>query len=309
MTDISGQELLDRWWQAHKDGRTERQHAEELGLRFDVYHGRLWRAKLQAEKKMSLPPTFEGYDRPSLFDWKLPETFKFTWDDFMVVGDVQLPTTDYDFAMLPALVARRWLKTPRRLIIAGDFWNMDAFSQYGTVIKLPDYKTHEKQAAANLLTIWGEVFDEMYMICGNHERRRLLHMEGEEDIQDIVNTVVPYGRIRASVLDRCEVTTSRGVVNVIHGAAYRKNALTMADELAQKFQSHIISHHEHHCAFGVDRYDRYYIINNGGLFDVNKMTYVNIVTAPCSGMSQGFTMVKDATPYLFNKFSDWTKWL
>ena len=226
----------------------------------------------------------------------------------MVVGDVQLPTTDYDFAMLPALVAQRWLKPPRKLIIAGDFWNMDAFSSYDKIIQLPSLKD-EMNAARNLLAIWANTFDEMYLICGNHERRRLAHMQGEEGIQDIIQTVIPNGKIWASVLDRCEVTTKAGIVNVLHGGAYRKSPLNMADELAQKYQSHIISHHEHHCAFGVDRYDRYYIVNNGGLFDVNKMAYVQLLSTPRSGMSQGFTMVKDDFPYLFSRFSDWQKWI
>lgn len=307
MNDLSGKELLKQWRERQfLGGTSQRQHAKELGIPFDVYHGKLYRA--QCDEKENLPPEFSGFDRPSLYEWHIPGILKFNWNDFVVLGDVQLPTTDYDFSMLPALIAKRWLKSPRRLIIGGDFWNCDAFSAYKKVIPLPDWR-NEVQAAKNILALWAETFDEMYMICGNHERRRLMWMEGEEDFQDIIAQVAPHGKVQASVMDRCEVKTENGLYNVLHGGSYRKAALSMADELAQKYQSHIISHHEHHAAMGMDRFDRYFVVNNGGLFDIKKMAYVQLVSTPRSSMSQGFTMVKDGFPYLFGKFSDWVKWL
>jgi hypothetical protein len=58
----------------------------------------------------------------------------------------------------------------------------------------------------------------------------------------------------------------------------------------------------------MDRFDRYYIINNGGLFDQSKMAYVQLKTNTCANMSQGFTMIKNGYPYLFGNFTDWEKW-
>lgn len=248
------------------------------------------------------------FDKPELYDWNLPKEWEFDWDDFMVIGDVQLPTTDYDFAMLPAIIAKKHLRKPRRLIIAGDFYNMDAWSKYPSLISTPSW-TQEKEAARNLLTIYAQTFDEMWMVSGNHERRILEKLDGQYDINDVLAASLPSGKVKATVLDRCTVNTSMGKYTVLHGDNYAKKSLNNGDEYAQKFQTHIISHHEHHAAMGMDRFDRYYVINGGGLFDPKKMSYVQVKSNTMAGMSQGFTMVKKGYPYLFGKFTDWSKWL
>lgn len=277
--------------------------AVSKGLSFHSVKSKLYRLSLKNKQGIDYK-----FDQPSLFDWSLPEHWKFEWDDFMVIGDVQLPTTDYDFAMLPAMIAKKHLKKSRRLIIAGDFYNMDAWSKYPNSISTPTWE-QEKLSARNLLTIYSQVFDEIWMISGNHERRILERLGGQYGMQDVLAASLPEGKVKATVMDRCSVSTSQGVYTVLHGDNYAKKALNNADEWAQKFQTHIISHHEHHAAMGMDRYDRYYIINNGGLFDMNKMGYVQLKTNTCANMSQGFTMIKKGHPYLFGKFTDWNEWL
>ena len=275
-------------------------------MSYKVLRGRIYRARLKY--KGIVAQNFRGFDRPDLYDWKLPQEWVFDWDDFMVIGDVQLPTTDYDFAMLPAMIAKKHLKKPRKLIIAGDFYNMDSWSKYASAIPTPTWE-QEKEAARNLLSIYSQTFDEMWMLSGNHERRLLEHLSGQWDVQDVLSASIPGGHVKATVLDRCTVNTSKGKYSVIHGENYSKKSLNNADEYAQKYQSHIISHHEHHAAIGMDRFDRYWIVNNGGLFDTKKMAYVQLKTNTMANMSKGFTMVKGGYPYLFSDFTDWEKWL
>lgn len=309
-TDLTGEALLLAWEGIRNRGLTQEMHARALGIEYTIYKSRYYRAMAnrQFAKQMDDVPDFSGFDRPELYDWSLPSEWVFDWDDFMVVGDVQLPTTDYNMAVLPAYIANNHLSKPRRLIIAGDFWNFDAYSKYDNIIKLPGYKD-EQNAARNLLALWALTFDEMWMITGNHEVRKLKHDRGEGDINDIMAVVSPHGKVKATVRDKCTVNTSQGKYSVIHGASYRKIPLSTANELAQKFHSHIILHHEHHAAVGMDIYDRYFIVNNGGLFDIDKMAYVQLQTSARAGMSQGFTMVKGGYPYLFGKMTNWFDWL
>lgn len=296
--------LLEEWEQAKLMRVTKEEFAKQQGKTLSAVASKLYRLGLKYKGKAD----FGGFDRPELYDWSLPKEWEFEWDDFMVVGDVQLPTTDYDFATLPAVVAKKHLRKPRRLIIAGDLYNMDAWSSYPNVIPTPSWD-QEREAARNLLTLYAQVFDEMWMISGNHERRILEKLEGQYGLNDVLAASLPSGKVKATVLDRCMVKTSQGVYTVCHGDNYSRKALNNADEYAQKFQSHIISHHEHHAAFGMDRYDRYFIVNNGGLFDQKKMGYVQLKTNTCANMSNAFTMVKGGFPYLFGKFTDWKRWL
>lgn len=297
--------LLQEWEEAKLMRVKKEDFAKQKGMTLSALSSKIYR---QGLKYRGTAENFNGFDRPELYDWSLPKEWVFEWDDFMVIGDVQLPTTDYDFATLPALIAKKYLKKSRRLIIAGDFYNMDAWSKYPNLVSTPSWDT-EKEAARNLLTVYAQVFDEMYMICGNHERRILEKLDGQYDINDVLAASLPSGKVRATVLDRCRVKTNNGEYTVLHGDNYSKKSLNNADELAQKYQTHIISHHEHHAAIGLDRFDRYYIINNGGLFDQKKMGYVQLKSNTCSNMSQGFTMVRNGYPYLFGKFTDWSRWL
>ena len=292
--------LLAEWQDAKLLKITMEQFARSKGMTASSVRSKIYRQGLKKDKYT--------FDKPELYDWSLPQEWRFDWDDFMVIGDVQLPTTDYDFATLPAMIARKHLKKTRKLIIAGDFYNMDAWSKYPSIISTPSWE-QEKESARNLLTIYSQVFDEMWMLTGNHERRILEKLDGQFDINDVLSASLPSGKVKATVLDRCTVHTSKGKYTILHGDNYSKKQLSNADEWAQKFQSHVISHHEHHSAMGLDKYDRYFIINNGGLFDEKKMSYVQLKTNTCTGMSQGFTMVKNGYPYLFGKFTDFDRWL
>lgn len=292
--------LLERWNEAKLMKMTLEQFAAQEGETYSAIRSKIYRQSLKHKSY--------SFDKPELYDWNLPKEWVFEWDDFMVIGDVQLPTTDYDFAMYPAMIAKKHLRKPRRLIIAGDFYNMDAWSKYPSIISTPSWE-QEREAARNLLTIYAQTFDEMWMVSGNHERRILEKLDGQYNINDVLAASLPSGKVKATVLDRCTVKTSKGKYTVLHGDNYAKKSLNNADEYAQKFQTHIISHHEHHAALGLDRFDRYFIVNNGGLFDHTKMSYVQTKSNTMAGMSQGFTMVKNGFPYLFGKFTDWDRWL
>jgi hypothetical protein len=297
--------LLNEWEQAKLMGVTEEEFARQKSMTFQSLHSKLYRQRL---KVRNAPPDFKGFDRPELYDWKLQEEWTFDWDDFMVVGDIQLPTTDYDFATLPALIAKKHLKKPRKLILAGDVYNMDAWSKYKSIAPLPAW-VDEKEAARNLLTIYSQVFQEIWMIAGNHERRLLEHLDGQWELEDVLTASLPSGHVRATVRDRCTVNTSQGKYTILHGDNYSKKALSNADEWAQKWQSHVVSHHEHHAAIGMDRFNRYFCINNGGLFDPEKMSYVQLKSNTMANMSQGFTLVKNGYPHLLAKWTDWKAWL
>lgn len=250
--------LLQEWEEAKLLKVKKEDFAKQKGMSLPALSSKIYRQSLKYKGNAN----FEGFDRPELYDWQLPQEWEFEWDDFMVVGDIQLPTTDYDFAMLPALIAKKHLRKPRRLILAGDVYNMDAWSKYASIIPTPSWE-QERESARNLLTIYAQTFDEMWMISGNHERRILEKLDGQYDINDVLAASIPSGKVKATALDRCRVKTSNGVYTVLHGDNYSKKSLNNADEFAQKFQTHIISHHEHHAAIGMDRFDRYYILNNG----------------------------------------------
>ena len=162
-----------------------------------------------------------------------------------------------------------------------------------------------------LMAEWTRAFDRVVLLMGNHERRLEKFAEGSYDAEDVFSELKGSGKVETTNFGWCTIKTKKGMWRITHQRNYSVNQLIVADQLANKYQMNIIAHHEHHLAKGWNRYKQYVIINNGGLFDVKKMAYVNMDDSKSAGMTKGFTMLKNGSPYLFGEepFTDWSAWL
>jgi len=262
-------------------------------MTYDSFHGYVFRAR----QKFKDPPPCPDYGA----------ILQLT-GDWIIVADVQLPTTDWYFSTLPSAVALRYLKRPRQLVIVGDLMNMDAFSKYEQEIGLPAFR-QEITAARQLIEEWYRFFDRIVYLPGNHERRASKGTSAAilmEDLALLINA-----RLETSIYDRAEINTPTGKWLVAHGSDYGINQLTGADQLVQKSRMHVIGHHQHHLAVGWDRYKHNVAIDNGGLFNRWQMAYAMLNTSKKANMQQGFTMLRGGYPYVFSvePFTDWDFWL
>jgi len=246
-----------------------------------------------------IPKEFQGYDLGTPFQLV---------GDFIIVGDVHVPATDWGFAQM---VSRLADKTGiRRLIIAGDFFTMDSFSQYAAVVP-PVTWAQERDAARVLLLDWLETFAEIYTLQGNHDRRMSKWAVGELSEVDIYGMAVQNPKLHHSKFGYCTVKSAGVEWRVTHPANYGRNQLTVLSDLANKYQTCVIGAHEHHQAIGWDVYKRYVICNLGMLADDKKMAYVSLDDNRSAGMAKGFVMLRNgvATPFGLYPFTDWSMWL
>lgn len=243
--------------------------------------------------------------------------------DWMIVGDVHVPTTNYDFSVLVTAVARKWLKPPRKLLIAGDLFNMDEFSRFDKIGKLATWY-QERDAAHQLFKEWLEVFSEVRFMMGNHDRRIQKWTDGAMGGVDLIASIlmevsedgkvesqIGTNRVWMSDWGWCTINTERGPWRVTHPKNYSINQLTTGDALAQKFLMNVITHHEHHVAMGYDRYKRFLVVNNGGLHDHRQMEYVQKDDSKSAGMANSFVMLRGGYAHLFGdeQFTDYGRWL
>lgn len=273
------------FWRAHY-------HSQ---MTYAAFHGRLWRARQGLKYEADMFTAVENNVLKLSGDW-------------IVVGDVQLPTTNYEFAALPAAIAKRHLKKPRQLAIVGDLMNMDAFSAYASEIGMPAFR-QEVEAARVLIAEWRKTFDRILWLPGNHERR-ISRMSGGSILMDDLRTIIDTS-IETSDYDRAVIQSPTGDWLIAHGSNYSINQLVVADQLAQKYRMHVIGHHQHHCAAGWDRYKHNVVIDNGGLFNDFAMAYCQLNTSKSAVMMRGFTMLRNGYPYTFSEapYTDWDYWL
>ena len=225
--------------------------------------------------------------------------------DYMVFGDLHLPTTLYDFFKLMIRVAKKY--GVRKVIGAGDIYNMDFCSKYQFATE-PITWAQEREAGRVIMQELTDSFDEVVLLMGNHDRRMQKYTNGAFDETDIFGLLSTNEKIITSNFGYCFVNSGGQDWLITHGSNYSVNQLTVADKLAQKYQMNVISHHEHHLAKGWDSYKHHVIINNGGLFDVKQLAYVNLDSNKMPNMANGFTMLKDGVGSIFSNdpvFTDW----
>ena len=301
---LTGEYLLTEWEGAHKaSGIGKRAWVRKAypGMTYGQWWGKVYR--FQQSKAGKLAPQEQWFMQDIAPEMELS-------GDWMVIGDVHVPCTDYGFAQLVTAIAEKHLPNCQGLIVAGDLLNADAYSKYSSLISLPSFNT-EIQAAKHLVELWLETFPRVVWLMGNHDARFLTHDNGQITADMLKDIITHNGRVELSIWDRCFVNTDNGRWVVAHGASYSRNQLNNPAEYALQFQCNVISHHEHHFGLGMDKYRRYTVVNNGGLFDPKKMLYARLKTTNKPAMAQGFVMLRGGYPYLFGSdgFTDWDMWL
>lgn len=230
--------------------------------------------------------------------------------DFIIVGDVHCNTVRGDFFRRPLQIADRHLTRPRQLVIAGDLVNADAWSDYEPRFSTPSWSS-EVSAARYFLDTYLKVFDQVYILMGNHDLRpsKRTHYALTPDL--IMRMVSADERITVSAWGHCIIDSPSGEWRVTHGSEYSVNQLVVVAQLADKYHQHIIGHHQHHLAVGWSRFGHYVLIDNGGLFDQRQLAYVQMDDNKKPTMKNGFTMLRGGIPYVFGDapFTDWSFWL
>jgi hypothetical protein len=227
-----------------------------------------------------------------------------------VAGDIHLSTVHKGFVSRFWRVSSLHMPDDRELVVAGDFINADAFSDYELTAPVASFGT-ELAAARVFFQEALQVFPRVHIIMGNHDRRvqkktRLAIMP-----DDLLRLVSGDPRIQISIWGHLVAHSDTGEWRITHGSQYSVNQLTVASEMALKFQQHIISHHEHHLGMGFDRFKRYVVINNGGLFDREQLLYSRLDDTKNPNMANGFTLLRDGYPAVFGEepFTRWSDWL
>ena len=320
--DLTGEEILKVWEGLRNTGGfTQEMHAKELGIAFEVYKARVSRAMTN---RRFIKANGLDLDKPELFtvDKYIPLEFEFK--SFITVSDIHVPCADYDYAMLPAAIAKMYMKKGERiLVVHGDIFDGGAFSRWEKIVQDPSWED-ERAAGTNLFALWSDTFDQIIVMPGNHDYRMMKTLEGQasfggmvwgmvdeknQDLAGMFGRMFSTGKLTTSPVDHCFIDTPQGRYIVAHGTSYSVNPFIVANEMSHKYETHVISGHEHHVGMTIDRFGRYYLINDGGLFDKDKFSYVTLQASKRPVMKNGFTLVKNGYPTVFGPWTNWSEWL
>lgn len=232
--------------------------------------------------------------------------------DFIIVGDVHLPCTDWDLTRKMLRVARRHLAAPRQLLIAGDLLNMSAMSKFRRRVA-PIPLRMELRAAEEFITAMLTVFDYIYAFMGNHETWLFDRLDGDLEVDQFARLITDArSRVSFSPYSEAYIESGGEQWYVPHQANYRQTKLSVANDMAAKKGCNVITTHQHFSAVSRDKGDRYTIIDCGGLFDQLLLEYHMLTPSTRPEMTRGFVLLKNGcatllTPY--KTMTDWSVWL
>ncbi len=233
-------------------------------------------------------------------------------------GDLKLPmddyliTCDYHSPYYSVLWHNRTLAIAdkfgvKKIIIVGDLIDFGFASHYYSDHKpgIDDESDENRRLVHSLL----DAFDEVYLVKGNHEDRLGRQTNGMVQARYLLELWAgrDYGkRFHYSLYDKLTIGNEWLLV---HPKSYSIISTKVAKILASKFHKNILNTHGHFLGYGYDISGKYYAADIGGVFDKEKIEYKNIKTTTHPEWVNGFAVLKNGHPYLFDDLTDWGFWL
>jgi len=289
-------ELLYRY----RNGEKSEALALEVGMRPGTLARRLRELAAGIENTDIIPRP-----RRMPMTWNKPPVFK---GDSVVTGDYHLPYLDYDFADRMLVTAEAELQAPRRLIICGDLFNMDAFSPFPPTHTGRTSFKNELASARNFLKAAQGVFDYIEILLGNHELRIFIRTLGALTDQELRMLVGESDGINFYPYGYCLQETETGTWRITHQKNYSINAQTVGKKLASKFRQHVITHHQHKVSKGFDDSGESVVIDNGCMADPDMLAYTTTFDSTAPAMKQSFVVLKDGVGNLYANDVAFTEW-
>jgi predicted phosphodiesterase len=184
------------------------------------------------------------------------------------------------------------------LICPGDFldcFKVSGFTNYQYVEM--SFK-EELDVASNVLSKL-KVFNSIYFVRGNHESFWLKKLEGYNSVSDLFK-LFTSGMFREGK-DYMITNYDHCMLNddwyICHPVNYSRIPLSVPRRLANKLHMNVCCAHMHRLAVSKDESGKYYAIETGGLFDIEKIEYLkSSTTYPMQ--YNGFIRIKNEEPVL-----------
>jgi len=206
----------------------------------------------------------------------------------------------------------------RKLCIAGDFLNADAYSHFDKLIpkEFTDWGT-ELEVGGRVVEALLDWFTDIVMLPGNHEERFLRANNWECSFEHMIRLFgLPEGLRSRIVVNVGPHTRSayRYAVFCGYRVTHAKNfsiiPARVAFRLASKYEQHIICAHGHRVAKTMSESGKYVVIDSGGMFDKKRMAYTSIYDTTYPEQTNGFIVLRKGKSHVFGDetFTDWDFW-
>ena len=249
---------------------------------------------------ISIDKEIDRYEEPQLKD-----------DNYMISCDYHSPYHSEIYINRLLQIADKF--KIRKNVIVGDLFDMD-FAKWALFKQAKNKGEQESTLDKEIAHVEPVIqaldyFDKNELVMGNHEfrvdrmtggtiqSRHLMKLFWGDDFARKI-TVSPYDKMKIG-----------DDWLVVHPGSYSQISGSVAVRLTEKYHRNILNAHGHFVALRFDRSSEYMGIDLGGMFDIQKVEYINKKTTTHPFWNNGFGMIYNGKFYHFHKNSDWDYWL
>ncbi len=197
----------------------------------------------------------------------------------------------------------------RKQIIVGDLFDMAFVCKWPLQDGQKSTDLDEEKSLMDPIFKAMDYFDENVLINGNHERRVGRFSESAIQARHLFGYFgadIWERKFKYSVYDKANIGDKWIVV---HPRSYSQVSGAVAIRLAEKFHRHALNAHGHFTSMRWDRSGEYMGVDLGGIFDQDKVAYINLTTTTHPTWNNGFGMLLDGYFYHFTEATDFNFWL
>jgi len=281
----------------------------ELGCSADTARGMYYRWLRQTRQRDGAPTSAVAL--PALVEAARWDNAPVLDGDWLILPDVHLPYTRWALLELALeFGVRQMRRGQRQLLLLGDFINADALSTYAHSAP-PLGLNDELDVARDVLATMTRHYDRIVWTMGNHELRIARALDGQIGGEALRRLLASSERVDVLGETRAIVVSGGVTWRCTHQRSYSSARGRTPARLALKYQSNVISAHEHHVAVTLDDYGRYVAISAGGLFDQVRLNYASYIDSTSPAMCNGFVFVQRGAGHLLTPYpalTDWDRW-
>jgi len=197
----------------------------------------------------------------------------------------------------------------KRHIIVGDLFDFDwAKSHPSTDGEVRPGLDGEAQHSDPLIRVLLTQFKQTYLVCGNHETRAARNIARVQfkHIAGFLGLDLAQERFMFTEKDHLYIGNDWMVV---HPKSYSQVSGSVAVRLAEKYHRNIITAHGHFASERWDRSGKYRGIDLGGMFDTEKIAYINLTTTTHPSWNNGFAILQDGYLVRFQAGKNFRRWI
>lgn len=225
--------------------------------------------------------------------------------DAISVSDVHVPFWDKRLLSYMLETAKKFVI--KQLVINGDWLNMDSFSHWVTGFRGRKETETELLSASYYLVQCLKVFKKIYITSGNHEDRLFKILEGQIPHHTFLKMITDDDRVIKSDYSYCDLGDT---IRIVHPKNYGDRGGVVPTDLADKYEKHIISGHNHQWGIQVSKNGKWLGIDQGMGGDPEKIEYHQKSITRNRTWQQGFTLIKNYIPTPLNlRHTNWKLFL